>query len=436
MMTIQKKIKILYGREKVELSLGDVNIVSILKPLYKEPTFPLNVLVRKALANPIGVSIKNLVNNAVKKTRKPEVVILSDDISRPTPSWAIIPPILNELNRLGVSDEQVKVIVALGTHREMTENELRAKLGDEVLSRVTVVNHNAWDKRKLVYIGKTSSGIPIWLNKDYYNADIKIGIGNIVPHPAAGWSGGSKIVMPGICGVETIGMVHFHSALYPIEEIFGIRDNPVRKEFDEIALKSGLGMIVNTVQNERKEVVDVVAGDIIEAHRHGVRIAEEIYRPKTPIADIAIVSAYPYDIDYWQASKGYLSAYLALRRGGAAILFAKLPEGISSIQQHRNTLLELGGLTPTDIEKKIREKEVDDIVAASIAMILAKVREKIRMYIVTEKLTDKECEKLGLIRISDPKEVISEMRRKLGKDPNVMVIEDSSIAPYPIYSTR
>jgi len=424
-------IKLRYGHGEIELTLRNVNVVAILKPLYKKPKYSVKELVHKALGNPIGVSIEDLVAK-VKDVREARTVILSDDISRPTPSWAIIPPILNELNKLGVKDDQIEVIIALGTHRGMTREELRAKLGDEVLDRVSVVNHNAWDKENLVYVGKTSSGIPIWLNKAYHNADIKIGVGNIVPHPAAGWSGGSKIVMPGVCGVETIGMVHFHSALYPIEKVFGIRDNPIRREFDEIALKSGLGMIVNTIQNELKEVVDIVAGDVIEAHRHGVKIAEEIYRPKTPLADLAIVSAYPYDIDYWQASKGYLSAYLALRRGGAAVLIAKLPEGISPIPQHRDTLLSLSNLTPNEIRRSVQEGDVEDIVAASVAMTLARAREKIRMYIITDRLSDKECSKLGLVKVRDINEVVTDIGSKLGREPKTVIIKDSSIAPYPL----
>jgi len=431
-MNPQRKLALRYGNEVIELDLDNINIISILKPLHKRCIYPADVLIKQALYNPIGITIKDLVDEVKRKVEKPKAVILSDDITRPTPSWIIIPFILNELNKLGIKDDQIRVIIALGTHREMTKKELVTKLGDEVINRVEVLNHNAWDKRKLIYIGKTTSGIPIWLNRDYYDADIKIGIGNIVPHPVSGWSGGSKIVMPGICGVETIGLVHFHSTLYPIEAVFGVRENPVRREFDEIALKSGLGMILNTIQNNHKEVTDVVAGDVIEAHRYGVKIAEEIYRPKTPLADIAIISAYPYDIDYWQAGKGYLSAYLALREEGAAILLARVPEGISSIPQHRKIMLELGSLSVEEIKKKILNKEVDDVVAASVALLLAKVRTKIKTYIITESLTDKECEKLGLIKVSDPKEVITDMKMKLGRDPNIIIIEDSSIAPKPM----
>jgi len=308
---------------------------------------------------------------------------------------------------------------------------LKMKLGEKILEQVEVVQHNAYDYSKLLFIGKTGSGIPIWINKEYYEADIKIGLGNIAPHPAAGWSGGGKIVMPGVCGAETVDIVHFYSSLHPIEEIFGVRDNVVRREIDEIAIKSGLGIIVNTILDGRKNVVDIVVGDVVEAHRYGVKIAEDIYRPRTPIADIAIVSAYPYDIDYWQAGKSYLAAYLALRKRGVAILFAKLPEGISPIPQHTKTLLELGNLKPKEIEEKIRRNEVTDVVAASIAILISKVREKVDLYIVTDSLNSKECEKLGLIKISleEVNNIIEEIRKRLNRDPEILIIEDSSIAP-------
>ena len=430
----QMNVRLRYGCGEIELSLPSyLDVVSRLRPLYRDKEYvsSIDILIRRALSNSIGVSLKELVSRS-KKGEKSTVVILSDDISRPTPAWAIVPYILKELNSLGIGNNQVKIIIALGTHREMNNNELKMKLGEEILKQVEVTQHDAYDYDKLLYMGKTSSGIAIWLNKEYYEADIKIGLGNIAPHPAAGWSGGSKIVVPGVCGAETVDMVHFYSALHPIEDIFGVRDNVIRNELDEIALKSGLGMIINTVLDGRKKVIDIVAGDVVDAHRYGVEIAEDIYRPKTPIADIAIVSAYPYDIDYWQAGKGYLAAYLALRRGGAAILFAKLPEGISAIPQHSKTLLTLGNLTPNEIEVRVRRGEVDDVAAASVAMLISRVREKVELYIVTDSLNSRECEKLGLIKIS-PREiddVIEKTRRKFGKNPGILIIEDSSIAPH------
>jgi len=427
----QISIRLRYGCGDIEFSFPSyAKILSRLKPLDIESVFSIDFLIRRALSNPIGLSLKDLIDRS-RKGGESTVAILSDDISRPTPVDAIIPYLLNELNSFGIKNEQVKVIIALGTHREMNRDELKMKLGEKILEQVEVVQHNAYDYSKLLFIGKTGSGIPIWINKEYYEADIKIGLGNIAPHPAAGWSGGGKIVMPGVCGAETVDIVHFYSSLHPIEEIFGVRDNVVRREIDEIAIKSGLGIIVNTILDGRKNVVDIVVGDVVEAHRYGVKIAEDIYRPRTPIADIAIVSAYPYDIDYWQAGKSYLAAYLALRKRGVAILFAKLPEGISPIPQHTKTLLELGNLKPKEIEEKIRRNEVTDVVAASIAILISKVREKVDLYIVTDSLNSKECEKLGLIKISleEVNNIIEEIRKRLNRDPEILIIEDSSIAP-------
>ncbi len=425
---MKKYIKLYYGSEEYIINTSELNIIAVLKPAYVPPPCPIEKLVLKALNNSIKISFTDLVKG---KNTDLEVVLVSDDITRPTPTKTIIPIIIDTLNSLGIKEDRIKVLVALGSHRKMSRNELERKFGKGLLERIKVLQHDAWDKNQLVYIGETSSGIPIWINKHYYEADIKIGIGNIVPHPAAGWSGGSKIIMPGVSGARTVGLVHFHSALYDIEEIYGIRDNPVRREFDEIALKSGLKLIVNTIQNALKEVVDVVIGDVIDAHRAGVEIAEKIYRPIAPQADIALISAYPYDVDYWQAGKGYLGAYLFLRKGGAAILVAKLPEGVSSVSLHKDELLNLGRLSPREIEERIRENKVNDLIAASIALVMAKARRKIRLYIITEGLTDKECEKLGLIKVDDVRDVVNEYKSILGREPRIVVMEDSSIAPAP-----
>jgi nickel-dependent lactate racemase len=245
----------------------------------------------------------------------------------------------------------------------MTADEIMVKLGQDVVGTHPVVNHDWRARSKLVDLGRTPSGIPVLVNRLAVEADLLIGLGHVVPHRVAGYSGGGKIVQPGVCGGETTGRTHWLSSLTRFDRIFGKRDNPVRKEIDAIARRVGLDFIVNTVQNGDGDLVGVFAGDLEMAHRRACALAEKVCAAPIPEhADIVVVEAYPADADVWQAVKALFPAALVVKPGGVIILVSPCREGVSD--QHPE-LLEIGYRPPLEIRSMVASRAIHDLSAAA-----------------------------------------------------------------------
>ena len=218
---------------------------------------------------------------------------------------------LARLEAAGVERGGISILIAGGSHRPMTEDELRAKVGHQVFESVPVFNHEYANKEKLVYLGDTANGTPIWINKMVFEADLVLAVGGIVPHRYCGWSGGGKIIQPGVCGEETT--IATHLMITKDESItLGNIDNPVRAEIDEIALKAGLKFIVNVIMDADQRVVGLVAGDPIKAHRSGVNRQTGLQRSHAR-ADLvsSVLSRGPH---FYRRAACILN--LAVRQGG------------------------------------------------------------------------------------------------------------------------
>ena len=198
-----RKISLPYGKETVEVSVPENQLIGVYSPKDIPPVADIRAEVRRALANPIASpSLREMVRG------KKNVVFVADDNTRLTPTDQLIPILLDECNAAGVADDQITVIIALGTHRFMTEEEILAKFGEETVRRVRIKNHPYKELAALVDLGVTDNGGRILINKDVVEADFKIGIGSIVPHHIPGYAGGAKIVQPGVSGEETTAYTH------------------------------------------------------------------------------------------------------------------------------------------------------------------------------------------------------------------------------------
>ncbi|MBP2667737.1 MAG: larA 1, partial [Firmicutes bacterium] len=277
------KVKIPYGKDNLEFNVAAKNLIGVYSPKNIRGVADVSQEIVRSLGAPIGTkSLRELARGAKK------VVLVADDNTRLTPTDKIIPILLNELNAAGIRDEQVTVIIALGTHRPMTDKEIMTKYGEEVVHRVSVKNHNFRDPDLMVDLGTTPNGTHIKVNREAYEADFKIGIGSIVPHYIPGFAGGAKIVQPGISAEQTTAETHLLSTCEP-RSFLGIRDNPVRIELNSIAKAVGLHTIVNTVLNCHGEVVGAFFGDVVEAFNVGVELAREVYSVELPeVADIVV----------------------------------------------------------------------------------------------------------------------------------------------------
>lgn len=345
--------------------------------------------IRHSLENPIGSAP---LSQEVKKGMK--VVIVADDITRPTPQERVLPVLLDGLNEAGIPDRDITVLIALGTHRYMNKEEIDLCFGKRLVARVKILNHEWKNEANFIYLGSTRRGIPVSINRIAHEAEYLIGVGSIVPHPLAGYGGGAKIVQPGICSWETTGKTH----LLAIErddffELAGNPENEVRLEMEEVARIAGLDFILNVVLNDKKELVNIVSGDPVKAHREGVKVARKVYEHKIPeLADVVITSAYPADIDYWQGAKALSYAQNGLREKGTVILLASFPDGISPTHSEFE---KYGDRPYEEIKRLIKENKIEDLVCASILLCHALTRGRCEVICVSEGLAIEQKEKLG-----------------------------------------
>jgi nickel-dependent lactate racemase len=385
---MNKRITLPYGHETRTIELPEENLEWIAGPKAAPPLADLKAAVQAAIRNPIGSPpLAELVARHGTQT-----LILVDDGTRSTPQALILPILLDELNAAGVRDSDIAIMVALGTHRRMNEQELIARVGDAVFHRVAVVNLSQ-NPEDFVDLGVTPLGIPIQISRRYLESQISIAVGNIIPHMYAGWAGGAKMVQPGVTSPVTTGRTHLIAGPR-VYEILGQVDNPVRKEMEEIAVRSGLKFILNVVLDASGQVAAVVAGDVIAAHRAGIEIARPIYTLELQErADIVVASSHPADRDLWQGFKAVNNCGMLVKDGGTLILIIPAPEGIAP--DHRQ-LVEFGTIPGEEAMAMVERGEVADTVAAATYMAFDCTRRRIHIALVTGGVAPTEAAAIGI----------------------------------------
>lgn len=260
------------------------------------------------------------------------VAIAINDKTRPVPLYQLLPPLLERLASLGISDESITFYIAVGTHPPMKQNEFPTILPDSILGRYKVVSHDSEDQDHLVYLGKTTRATPIWTNRDYTKSEFKIVVGNIEPHQFVGYSGGVKSAAIGLAGLETINsnhalMTHNDSQLGQYD------NNPVRQDVEEIGQKIGVHLALNAILNHDRQIVKVLAGTPIAVIQRGIPSSRKICQVMIPEKFSLTISSpggYPKDINVYQAQKGLAHAMPVTRPGGTIILVATCSEGTGS----------------------------------------------------------------------------------------------------------
>ena len=318
------QVELEYGSGKINLDLPDKQVMGIYMPAGGHAVGDISEAVRASMQKPIGA--KPLGQIAKPKDK---VVIVVDDVTRDVPTPEMLVPIVDELRKAGVPDENITVIAALGLHRKMKQDELDAVLGP-LKGKIQIVNHDC--EKNLQSIGKTSLGSEIFLNKTFLDADLKILTGDVEYHQFCGYGGGAKSVFPGLGDEKSITLSHSRMEL----EGTGagrLKGNPIREEIDEIGRKTGVNFIVNVVINSEKKVSAVFAGDVYKAFVEGAKACDKIYSVEVPeAADVVIASAggFPRDIVLYQAQKAIEAARRIVKKGGKIILFAECREGHGS----------------------------------------------------------------------------------------------------------
>jgi nickel-dependent lactate racemase len=409
-----REIALPYGERDLAVRLPARNLCAILTPRSVATCADPAAEVRRALASPIGMGP---LAAAVRGARR--VVIIADDLTRQTPVDIIIPILLDELHGGGIRDEQVAVLVALGTHRPMSQAEIEARFGSEVTRRVPVINHLWQDPAQLADLGVTPNGTPLQVGRLAMEADFLIGLGSIVPHHIPGYSGGAKIVQPGICGPATTGATHTLS-IRAARSHLGAVENPVRAEMEAIGERVGLKAVVNTVLDPAGHLVRAFFGHPHAAFRAGAALARQVYGVRlAERADIVVAGSHPCDIEFWQAHKSLYPADLAVRDGGTIIVVTPAPEGVSVT--HRS-MLNITALDAGEIERLIEQGAIGDQVSGALALAWAKIRRRASISLVSDGIPADEARALGFTPFGSLDEALAAALRRHGPRATVTVL--------------
>ena len=339
-----------YGTGTLPLDLPD-GLEPVVLVANEQPALPDAVqAVRDGLKNPIGAEplVKQL------KDKKPEkIVVVVNDETRPTPYYAFFPPLVEAFEEAGIRDEQVTFVIATGIHDPHSKELNEKTYGKHMTDRFKFVSHIAKDNDSLVHMGRFDSGYEFYVNKLAVEADFLITVGVVMPHYFAGFSGGRKSILPGLAGFRTVEQNHARMVEL-MDNLPPIRQNPVSLEMIEAARMVGVNFIINAVTGSNKEVVKIVAGDLVAAWYEAVETSSSMFEiPFEKQVDICVSSAcgYPRDVNMYQAQKALDHADRITRDGGTIILVTESPSGYGE-DVFESWMRE--GMTPQQIMDRIR----------------------------------------------------------------------------------
>lgn len=398
-----------FGTRTQKLIVPDENLICVLLPNPVTHELTGTQEVARALQNPIGTPrLKEIVHPGET------IAIVTSDSTRPLPSYAILPLLLDELYEAGVSKDDITVVFGLGSHRKQTSEEQKKLVGDDTYSEVKCIDG---DDSDCVHYGITSRGTPVDIVRAVAEADRRICLGNIEYHYFAGYSGGAKAIMPGVSTRAAIQSNH--SRMVESAAAAGrLAGNPVREDIEEAAKMVGVDFIVNVVLDEHKKIVRAVAGDMVQAHREGCRYLDQLYgKPIANRADIVVVSqgGAPKDLNLYQTQKALDNAKHAVKKGGVIVLVGSCKEGLGE-----HVFEEWMTRSPSAhsmIDRISKDFQLGGHKAAAIAMVL----EDADIYLVSE-LDAKFVEQIFLTPFSDVQTAFDAALAKCGGEASVMVM--------------
>jgi nickel-dependent lactate racemase len=328
------RITLDYGKTGLEVEVPDRNLVGPLGLRAVEPLADPNRALRDALVSPIGSA--PLLELA--RGRKSACILICD-ITRPVPNEFLLRQILPALEAAGIPRDEILILIATGLHRANLGDELVELVGAEIAANYRVENHDGRQLAEHANLGTSPRGVPVWIDRRYVEADLKIATGLIEPHLMAGYSGGRKLICPGIAALETVQSWHGPAFLeHPRADCGILEGNPVHEENTRIARMAGCDFIVNVSLDKDRRVTSLVAGDMEAAFAKGVQFVESVCKAPIPQpCDIVVTSSagYPLDTTFYQAIKGLTGVLPIVKEGGTIVIAAALDEGIGSPEFRR-----------------------------------------------------------------------------------------------------
>ncbi len=420
------RIRLDYGRDGLEAEVPDQ--AQVLQIADTGGVDRIGERLDEALADPLGTPpLETLAAG-----RSDACVVISD-ITRPVPNATILPPILRVLEEGGIPRERITILIATGLHRPNEGDELVALVGETIARDYRSVNHAARDKDTLVHLGETSIGAPIWIDRVYAEADLKIATSLIEPHLMAGYSGGRKAICPGLMGVDTMRVLHGPDLMgHPRATEGVIEGNPFHQQALEVAQIAGVDFTLNVTMNSRREITGIFAGGLMEAHDAGVRFAEQQVADYVdePV-DIAVTSSagLPLDLTYYQAVKGLTAVLPIVKPGGTILIAAQCSEGIGGPE-----FTELLLNTPSIEAFRAQLRDPDFFVIDQWQLQeLCKVLEKVEVMLYAEGLPSASSDRLLVEPVPSVEEGLAAAMRRHGAGARIAVVPKG---PYVLTRVR
>lgn len=402
------------GFEPVEVP--ERNLVAKEQTRRKGTEEAVGSILRRTLAAPVDLGrLRDLAAG------KRSALVLVDDTTRATPAHLIAPLVVEELVSGGLREEQIVFLAAVGSHRNMTQEEKVRKLGKEIVERFEVLDHAWEDEKALVRLDEGQDGLDIVVNKAILDADLVVGLGQVSPHRVAGFSGGSKIVLPGICGEKTVSQVHWLSTFFPPVAVFGVRDNPMRQRMDEVGRAVGLDFVLNVALDDEARVLEAVAGDPVAAHRKAAELSVGANAVRfARRADIVIADSRPGDRDFWQAGKALTACMFCVCPGGTIILATPCPEGISA--EHPE--VEANGYVGVEeVRQRVMDGAFKDLTAAAHMCHICRALEHAHCAIISPGIGIERGRRASLPVVPSAQEALWQAFRRQGADASVAILE-------------
>ena len=419
------KIELAYGRGGLMVDLPDDAPVTVIEPNFAPGLRDERGAIREALRSPIGTLALREITGA-----EDTVTIVFSDLTRPMPNERTLPPLLNELALAGVPDEHVVLINALGTHRAQSEQELADMLGQEIVERYWIVQHDAWSD-DLVEVAENAAGHRVGVNRAYAEASVRILTGFIEPHFFAGFSGGPKAVLPGITDIDSIMDNHSGEMLADPNATWALTEgNPVWEEMLAVARATAPTFLLNVTLNQKREITGVFAGDMVAAHREGVAfVRKTALQPVPRQFDVVITSnsGYPLDLNLYQAVKGMSAAAQIVRPGGDVIIAAECWDGIPDHGEYWKMLWEASSveeLWETVTAPGFRRHDQWE------ALIQARIQRKATVHVYADGLSDEELERALVIPCRSVEETVARLRQDKLKSTIAVLPDGPQTVPY------
>ena len=415
-----KTIPIPYYTSSLDLHIAEENLEPVITAKTEEydPGRSEKELVEEALRNPIGTPRLRELAQGKKK-----VVLVTSDHTRAVPSKLTLPILLREI-REGNPNADITILIATGLHRPTTEEEQRRMFGDEIVDNEKIAINKAFQDEDFDFVCPLPSGAELWVNKLALDCDLLITEGFIEPHFFAGFSGGRKSILPGICNAATVNENHSYKAISSPYSTTGVLEhNPIHEDMIYAARRVNVQFILNVALNGEKKVVAAFAGDLEQAHAEGVKFVRELAQCPSITGDIVITSngGYPLDQNLYQSPKAVATAEACCRDGGVIIMCASCFDGMGGTNFEK--LIVKGSVDEIDAYlSKIPPKET--IAEQWCAQIYSRILKKHKVILVTTYLDHALVRKANLIPASSPDEALAMAYDMMGKDARVVVIPD------------